>query len=102
MKLILSASSFQLGENFDLANSLLYKIAQYNKPFENATQFIKAVELHDELIYELSFAKEFDPSFWKYSFDPTPILHSVFEHHASFFIPASHAEYAVLSTFVIF
>lgn len=34
---------------FYWANKFFYKFAQQEKPFENETQFLEAVELHDEL-----------------------------------------------------
>lgn len=101
LKLLLSASSLQLGRHFFLANSLLYRFAQKVKPFEIETQFIEAVELHDEL-YELVLKTEgLDREYWKYSpEDPAPALDLVFKHHASFFSLPSQYEFS--SILIIF
>lgn len=56
LKLIQTASSFNIQSSFYAANSLFYEFAQYDKPFENETQFIEAFELHDEL-YEIAAAE---------------------------------------------
>lgn len=52
LKLLLSASAFDISSSFRVASFLFYKFAQYTKPYENATKFTEAADLHDEL-YEI-------------------------------------------------
>lgn len=49
LKLLLSVTAFDITSSLNSAINLFKKFAQYNKPFENATEFAEAVELHDEL-----------------------------------------------------
>lgn len=93
LKLVLSCSSFQLGTIFELAITALYKVARNEEPFKNEAQFLEAVELHDELIYEFKLKPGSDEIKKNYKLYKRGTLDLVFERHESFFsTPSPQAE----------